>query len=132
MEPGRPPIRTEGTETVHSFGPFWILADYKGTFADGPFKGLLTLGYNSRTKKFVGSWISSLSGNILNYEGTLDATGNTLTLEAEGYCHTAPDRLSKFRQVIELWDKDHRRFTSSMQGEDGKYVMRMSINYTRV
>ncbi len=132
FEPGKPPVRSGGTERVRAIGGFWIVADYKGTFMDRPFTGLLTLGYDSGTKKYIGSWVGSLDSHLWQYEGTLNASGTILTLETEGECPTRPGRLSKFRETIEFKGKDHRRFISSMLGDDGKWFTSMIIDYKRL
>ena len=72
-----------------------------------------------------------MDSHLWQYEGTLDATGKILTLETEGACPTAPRKLTKFKEVIEIKDRNHRVFTSSMEGEDGKWVTAMVCHYTR-
>jgi hypothetical protein len=131
MEPGQPPVKSQGTESVRPIGGFWVLAEYQGTFTDKPFTGVLSLGYDPQKQKYVGSWIGSMDSQLWRYEGTLDATGKILTLETEGVCPHAPGKLTKFREVIEIKDKNHRVFTSSMEGEDGKWVTAMICQYTR-
>jgi hypothetical protein len=55
MEPGQPPAKSRGTESVRSIGGFWVVAESKGTFMDAPFTGLLTLGYDVQRQKYVGT-----------------------------------------------------------------------------
>ena len=38
-EPGKPPEKSWGTESVRASGGFWILAENKGTHMDKPFIG---------------------------------------------------------------------------------------------
>ena len=61
----------------------------------------------------------------------VDDAGKTLTLETEGPCPLKPGQRCKFKEVIEVKDKDHKVFTSSMQGDDGKYTTMLTINYRR-
>ena len=42
-----------------------------------------------------------------------------------------PDGLSNFEEVIELKSADHKVFTSSVQGKDGKWTKGMQIEYRR-
>ena len=42
-EPGMPPEKSQGTETVHAIGGFWTMSKNKGTYMDKPFTGILVL-----------------------------------------------------------------------------------------
>jgi hypothetical protein len=130
-EPGQPPEKSTGTESVRPIGGFWILAEDKGVFMDKPFTGILTLGYNPERKKYVATWVDSMVSHLWTYDGTVDATGNLLTLEAEGPCPMKGGALAKFRETVEFQGDDHRVFTSAMQAEDGSWATMMVIHYHR-
>ncbi len=131
MEPGKPPQVSKGQETVRSLGEFWTVADFKGTFTDKPFTGMMTLGYDPQKKKYVGFWVDSASSQLWKYEGTVDATSKILTLESEGYCPHTPGKLSKCRDVLEIKGKNHRTLTGSMQGEDGEWSVGLKVDHHR-
>lgn len=131
MEPGKPAEKSKGTERVHKVGGFWVVADYAGTHMGTPFTGVFTLGYDPAGKKYVGTWIDSMSSHLWIFKGTLDAAGKILTLESKGPCPSAPGKMVKFKDMMELKTKDHRVFTSTMQDESGKWVTGMTINYRR-
>jgi hypothetical protein len=131
IEPGKPPLKSKGTESVRAIGGFWTLAENKGEAFGQPFTGLLTLGYDATKKRYVGTWVDSMTGYLWTYEGTVDATGKVLTLETQGPCPDAPGKLSQFKEVLALKSKDHKVFSSSIQGEDGKWTTMMTINYHR-
>src|SRR5262245_21362522 len=127
-EPGKPPVKSKGTESVHTIGGFWIVAENKGTFMNTPLTAMLTLGYDPQKKKYLGTWIDSMTSYMWKYEGTVDAAGKILTLETEGPNPSAPGKMYKFKDVIEFKRKDHKVLTSSMQGEDGKWVSFATMN----
>jgi hypothetical protein len=129
--PEQPVMKSKGTESVRSVGGFWVLAENRGEFQGAPFHGILTLGYDAEGKKYVGTWVDSMSGHLWTYEGSVDAAGRALTLEAEGPCCMTPGKDAKFREVLEVKDKDHKTFRSAVQGEDGKWIPMMSIEYRR-
>ncbi len=131
LEPGKPPVKFKGTESARSVGEFWVVLEQKATFLDTPFTGIMTLGFNGEKKKYVGTWIDSLHSPLLHLEGTVDAAGKALTLLTEGPNPAAPGKLSKYKEVIEIKSKDHKVNTSSVQGEDGKWVVFMTVNYRR-
>ena len=128
---GQPVAKSKGTETVRKIGGFWIQSEQQSDFMGQPFTGLMTLGYDVPKQQYVGTWIDSHTGYLWVYEGTLDRSGKVLTLEAEGPCPMAPGRMSKFKEVLEVKDKDHKVFTSSIQGEDGTWTTGMRITYRR-
>lgn len=133
LGPDQPPLKCEGTETVRAIGDFWILTETRGTMPglNIPVTGLMTLGYDPEKKKYVGTWVDSTSSQLWTYEGTLDETGKILTLNTEGPNPIDPGKRAKYREVLELKDKDHKVFSSSMQTDDGQWHKFMTINYHR-
>lgn len=132
MEPGKPSIRGKGTENTRMLGGFWVVAEGKGEIdgTPGTISSLLTLGYDSNASKYVGTWIDSMNSYLWKYEGKLDAARKVLTLETEGPCPLRAG-LVRFREVTEFKNNDHRVFTSSMLGEDGKWVTMVTAHYRR-
>jgi hypothetical protein len=45
MEPGKPPMKSKGAESVRPIGGFWIIAEGEGTVMDMHMASVLTLGY---------------------------------------------------------------------------------------
>lgn len=128
--PGQEPLKSKGTESVRKIGGFWVLAENKGEFQGQPYTGLLTLGYDAGKERYVGTWIDSMTGYLWTYEGTVDSTGKVLTLETEGPSH-APGEVANFKEVLELKSRDHKVFTSYIQGEDGEWTRMVRIDYRR-
>jgi hypothetical protein len=128
MEPGKPAIKSKGTETTRSLGEFWAVSEYKGDFMGTPFAGLMTVGYDAEKKKYVGTWVCSMCDRLSKYEGAVD--GKTLTLETEGP-NPATGKLVKMKDVIELKGNDHKVMTSYAQTDDGKWVTFMTLNAKR-
>jgi hypothetical protein len=131
LEPGKPPVKVRGTESVRTVGGLWIISEHKATLLDQPFTGILTLGFDVEKKLYVGTWHDSMHSHLLHYEGTLDAAAKSLTILTEGPNPMAPAKRSKFKEVIEVKDKDQKVLTTSMQGEDGKWTEVMTIKYQR-
>jgi hypothetical protein len=131
MAPGQPPIKCQGTESVRAIGGFWIIATNNGTFMEMPTTGVLTLGYDPEQKKYVGTWVDSMTSYLWKYEGAVDDSGKILTLLAEGPNPMAPGQTMKFRDMIELKSKDHKVLTSSVQTDDGQWQTFMTMNYRR-
>ena len=130
-EQGQPPEKSTGTESVRAIGGFWILAEDRGVFMDKPFTGILTLGYSPERKKYVATWVDSMVSHLWTYDGTVDETGNILTLEAEGPCPMKGGQMARFKETVEFLDADHRVFTSAMEAENSSWVTMMVIHYRR-
>jgi len=128
-EPGKPPMKSKGSESARSIGGFWILSEHKGDAFGTPFTGILTLGYDAEKKKYVGTWVDSIMPRLWEYQGSVDAAGKILTLDAEGPGHE-PGKLAKYRESLEVQSKDRKVFTSSVE-KDGKWVGYLTINYRR-
>ena len=131
MEPGKPPMKANGTEVARMIGGFWVVGESKGAMGDMPFTNITTFGYDPVKKKYIGTGIDSASSTLWQYEGTVDATGKILIFETEGPCPMRGGQMTKFRQVVEFKSKDHRVFTSSALGDDGKWVVNVIVNSRR-
>jgi Protein of unknown function (DUF1579) len=131
MEPAKPTMKSKGTESVRSIDGLWVIAESKSTFMDKRTTSILTLGYDPDKKKYVGTWVSSCMTYLWKYKGSVDVAAKTLTLETEGPWPQSPGKVSKFKEVMQVKSKDHRVFTSSMQGEDGKWATIVTNNYRR-
>ena len=132
IAPGQPPLKAKGTESVRSIGGFWTMLESKGTVANQPFTGILTLGYDPAKKKFVGTWIDSMNSHLVVYDNaTLDASGKVLTLSCEMPNHMLGGKLTKFKDLLEVKSKDEKVLTSSMLGEDGKWMTFLTVKYQR-
>lgn len=131
MAPGDEPMRMEGTETVRSLGNLWTIAEGHAEMSGTPLTWVLTLGYDARKKAFVGSWVDSTASHLWTYTGTLDESKKVLTLDTEGPSFTDPTKDSKFRETLEVKSADHRTFTSSILGDDGKWITFVRSDYRR-
>lgn len=131
MAPGEPPTKCKGTMSSRMIGEFWVVSEIDTEMMGAPMKGLQTIGYDPKAKKYVGTWVDSMMNHLWKYSGSMDEKSKTLTLEADGPSFTGEDKLGKFRDAYEFKSKDHIVMTSSMQGEDGKWVTFMTGNLKR-
>lgn len=132
MEPGKPPEKFKGTESVRSLGGLWVLAEGQGEMpGGGAMTTLMTLGYDPPTKRYVGTFIGSMMTHLWVYDGALDAAERVLTLDTEGPSMAAEGKMTKYKDVIEFKSGDHRVLTSHMLGDDGKWHPFMTAHYRR-
>jgi hypothetical protein len=131
MEPGKPPEKFRGTETVRSLGGLWVFFEGRGEMPDGGEAfTFMTLGYDPQNGRYVGTWVGSMMTYLWVYDGSLDAQEKVLTLNTEGP-NFGGEGLAKFQDVIEIKSDDHRVLTSQTLGEDGSWQRFVTANYRR-
>lgn len=130
MGPDQPVIKTNGTESTRSIGGFWCVSEYKGEFQGAPFTGVMTIGYDPKKQKYVGTWVCSMCHDLVEYEGSMDEAGKVLTLNTECTCPTTGKPM-KMRDVIEIKDDGRKVLTSYGLGDDGEWAQFMHMTSTR-
>lgn len=131
MGPGAEPMECHGTMSSQGLGKFWAINNLKGDLGGVPINGIQTLGYNLEKKKFVGTWVDSMTDHLWAYEGGLENDGKKLVLEAEGPNYMAGGGSIKYKDTYEFKSPDVIETESLMQGEDGKWVTFMTGTFTR-
>lgn len=132
MGPGEPPSTFRGREAVRSLGGLWIVAEGQGEMpGGGTAVTLMTLGYDPRRQRFVGTWVGSMMTHMWLYEGVLDAAGKVLPLDCEGPSMAGDGGMARYRDVIEIRGPDERALTSHVLGEDGEWRQFMTAVYRR-
>lgn len=132
MGPDQPSEKSTGTESVRSLGGLWILAEGQGMMpGGGAATTLMTLGYDPRTKRYVGTWIGSMMTHLWVYDGELDAAEKELTLYAEGPSFETEGKMARYKDVIELESDDHRLLRSHVLSDDGDWHHFMTASYRR-
>lgn len=132
MGPDQPPMKSSGSETVRALGRLWIVGEGKAQMPDGsPGTMMITLGFDPRTGRFVGTWVGSMMTHLWVYDGALDAAGKVLTLDATGPSFTGEDSMSKYQDIITVESRDHRILTSRVMTDEGKWHQFMTVHYRR-
>lgn len=127
--PGAPPMVSKGVETNTLLGGLWLVTDFKSDMMGQPFVGHGTTGWDPGKKKYVATWVDTMSSGISLSEATWDAATKTMTGWMEGPDMTG--RIVKTKAVTEWKDADTRIFTLFMPGPDGKEVSGFKITYKR-
>ena len=133
MGPGQPTVKTKGSERVRSLGGLWVVCEGESEMPGGERGNMImTLGYDARTKRYVGTWVGSMMTHMWVYNGTTDAAGRVLTLDTEGPDFAAGgDKTARYQDIIEIVSDDHRTLTSRTPGPDGQWVEFMKAHYRR-
>jgi Protein of unknown function (DUF1579) len=131
MDPTKAPSDSEGTITRK-----WIMdgrflhEDVEATFAGMPFKGMGITGYDAFKKKYVATWVDSMSTNITMMEGTYDAKAKTLNITFDDIDPSNGKKM-KGREKLHIVDNDHHVQDMYKTVEGGKETKVMEIHYHR-
>jgi Protein of unknown function (DUF1579) len=130
--PDAEPSVSKGSEVNEVLpGGLWVLSKFEGEFGGMKFHGRGQFGFDPVKKKYVGTWLDSLSTVLSVLEGDYDAKTKTMTYVGDGY---DPEHKAKFRQkmVTTMKDDGTRVFTLYMKFEgqpaEAKF---MEITYTK-
>lgn len=113
MGPGQPPMKVNARETVERFGGFYTVSLFESEMFGAPYKGRATVGYDPQKKKYVSTWIDSMSPSIFAFEGGYDAGRKKLEMHGEG-----PDcmggAMAQYRTTEERVNPNERIFEMFM------------------
>jgi hypothetical protein len=128
--PGAPPMESTGTAEAKSLlGDRYVQMTVNSTFMGKPFNGVGISGYDNGKKKFVGTWIDSMSTGMMRTEGTADPAGKVVTAQASS---TDPlsGKESKMR-IVQTFETDDKIVEEFYEKKGPKEVKMMEITYTR-
>lgn len=77
-------------ETVEAVGGFWIQSRFECQFMGMPYVGTGCVGYDAAKKKYIGTWVDSMSSHLALMEGEVDPATKALVLRWE-----SPDETGK-------------------------------------
>src|SRR5688500_7707517 len=104
MGPGQPPMKSEGTEVVRSLGALWILAEGEGSMPDsGVSKSVMTIGFDPKSGRYVGTFIVSVMTHLWVYNGVMDSSGRAITLDTQGPSFSG-EGMANYQDIIEFLD----------------------------
>ncbi len=123
------PMVSKGVETNDLVGGLWLVTDFKSDMMGQPFLGHGVSGWDPNKKRYVGTWVDTMSTGLGLSESTYDAATKTMTGTFEGPDPTG--QVMKMKAVVVNKDPDTRVFTMSGPGPDGKDMTYMRITYVR-
>lgn len=129
--PAGPPTTSLGTaERAWVLGGRFLKETFKGEFNGMPFEGLGYTGFDNLKKKYIGTWMDSMSTMTLMLTGTADRATKVLTMSG-----TMDDAMTGKPMAIKSMTRilDNNRHVYEMYGpdKDGKQFKMMEIAYSR-
>lgn len=133
MGPDRPRGVFSGTEVVRPLGDLWIVAEGRGGMpGGGTMLTRMTLGFDPRAGRFVGTWVGSMMSYLWVYDGALDPSRSRLILSAEGPAFDDPSRTAAYQDVVERDADGTRRLRGRVRQDDGAWFEFLVTTYRRV
>jgi len=131
MGPDQTPQKFVGTLETRSIGGMWIVGEGKGDMPDGGVgTTIITLGFDIKQQRYVGTFIGSMMDFMWIYNGSLDTAEKVLTLDCEGPSFTG-EGMAKYQDIITWLDDDHHVMRSQVLGDDGKWTQVVEMHYHR-
>lgn len=132
MGPDKPQDHSRGVEYVRQLGDVWVICEGEWENPGGGVgRSMMTLGFDTNQKSFVGSFVGSMMTHLWTYDrGSLDDAGRVLTLNSTGP-NFSGQGMSQYQDIIEIVDVDHRVLRSQVLDENEVWQHFMTANYTR-
>jgi len=128
--PDNPPQESTGTcELKMLLGGRYLQQECSGQMMGSPFNGVGVIGYDNNTKKYVSTWMDSMSTGIHFFEGAGSDDGKSFSQES-CYDDAVQGRM-KWRAVTKIVDDN--TFVFEMYGvrNKGKEEKMMEMTYNR-
>jgi hypothetical protein len=126
--PGEPQV-SEGTARFRMIlGGRYLQQDFRSEFGGQQYRGMGVSGYDNAQKKYVGTWIDTMSTGIMRTEGEYDEKTHTFT---ETGVASTPEGEAKMKMVSKYVDNDKFIFTMYEIQPDGTERKSLEITYTR-
>lgn len=124
--------KTPGKMTCRMLGGLWLICESSGESDEGgKWSSIMSVGYDPKQNKYVGTFLGSMMTKLWLYEGTLDPSGKRLPLEAEGPGFDGSENC-KYRDTIEIVDSDQWLFFSETMNDQGEWNKFMEGLHRRV
>jgi len=109
-----------GRETFRALGDVWVVGQQEMGPEDAPdISSVISLGYDSARKRYVGTWVGSPMDYLVTYDGSRE--GDVLTLDAEAPDIADPSKTAHYQDILEIVSPDERIFRSQMLQPDGSW-----------
>jgi hypothetical protein len=130
-KPGEPLSKMTSKLTCNSIGGMWIQGEGSGDCPEGgPWKTVITLGYDPAQNAYVGTFVGSMMSNLWVYKGTRDEAGRRLVLDARGPKMDGTG-MADYQDIVEIIDDNHWVLSSQVRTDDGKWHAFMWSHHRR-
>jgi hypothetical protein len=129
--PDAPPTKSEATASVRALmGGRYFRETYKGEMMGLEFSGIGMFGYDKGMKKYVSTWLDSMSTGLMHSEGTADASGDVITYTGQ-YFDPLRQTIVKTKYVLTIKNRKTHSAVMYEIAADGSEHKGMELVYTR-
>jgi hypothetical protein len=129
--PNAQPIESKAVEKNELLpGGLWLLSHFDGEFGGMKFSGFGTFGYDPVEKKYVGTWIDSMTPFLTTIKADYDPATKTMTGTGTGR-DVATGKETTSKHVTRYLDDNNHVFEMYAPGPDGKEFKLMEVSYKR-
>jgi Protein of unknown function (DUF1579) len=128
---GAEPIESKGVEKNRLLkGGLWLVSRFEGEVIGMPFIGMGTFGYDPAEKKYVGTWVDTMTPHMMTMKSDYDEETKTMTGTAETRDPVTGEKYTA-KTITRYNDDDTHVMEMHRAGEDGKEWKVMEITYKR-
>ena len=130
MDPQKPFVESVGSADVKVLlGGRFLQQEITGSMHGKPFSGLWTVAYDNLLKRYVSTWIDTMSTGIFMMGGTADADGKTITFTGQ-HAEIGGGQMTH-RAVWKIINDDTQEFVMYGAHHGGEEVKMLEITYVR-
>lgn len=130
LEPGADPMVSKGTmKSQLVLGGRFLRSDYAGETFGKPFAGQGLMGYDKAKKRYVNTWVDSMSTAIMYSEGTCDEAGKVFTLHTRQK-DVMTGKTENMKEVTTIVDNNTNTYQMFIE-QDGKDIKILDITFKR-
>jgi hypothetical protein len=128
-EPGKEPTTSTGVMTrAMIMDGRYLKEDFTGAFFGQTFKGMGVMTFDAKKKKYVSTWIDSMTTSIVMMEGTYDAAKKTMTMLGEDDSFGPK---MKSRDIVRIISADEQVMEMFRTPPGAPEIKMMEITYKR-
>jgi Protein of unknown function (DUF1579) len=129
--PGAKAMVSKGVEKNRLLkGGLWLITRFEGEAMGTPFIGMGQFGYDPAEKKYVGTWVDTMTPHMMTMKSEYDEATKTMTGTSETRDPITGEKYTA--KMINRYNDDGTRVMEMHRtGEDGKESKVMEITYKR-
>ena len=130
IDPQKPPVESTGTVSSRMMldGRF-LQQEITGSMHGRPHTGIWTIGYDNLLKRYISTWIDSMSTQIFIMDGTASADGEAITLTGQ-HAEVGGGHMTH-RAIWKILDSNTQEFIMYGTYHGGQEMKMMEVLYTR-